>query len=105
MEGVANHIDYQLHNERTKVQDLIDYVDDCQNTKVCAAVLDISDIGRGMITDFEKAAAFLLPNNPVAKKSNKRKSVLLSLRLQGTRVVLEPVGSASVGTQMKSMEP
>ena len=27
------------------------------------------------------------------------------MRLKGPRVVFEPVGSASVGTQMKSMEP
>ena len=61
------------------------------------------DVGHGMSTDFEKGAAFLLPTNPVAKKS-KNKNVL-SLRLQGSRVVLVPVGSASVGTKMKTIEP
>ena len=92
MEGVSNHIDYQLHNGQTKVQYLLDDVDDCQNNKVCAAFLDIYDIGHGMSTKFEKAAALLIPNNPAANKSNKRKSVLLSLRLQGPRVALAPVG-------------
>ena len=104
MEGADEHIDYQLNNERTNVQNLLDSVDNCQNPKICAAISAISDIGRGMSTDFEKAAAFLLPTVGVVKKSNKRK-MLLSLRLQEPIVVLGPVGSAFVGTQMKSMEP
>ena len=104
MEGADKHIDYQLPNELTKVPNLLDSVDDCQNLKICADVSAISDIGRGMSTDYEKAAALLLPTDRVAKKSNKRK-MLLSLRLQGPKVVLGPVGSAFFGTQMKSMEP
>ena len=31
-----------------------------------------------MSTDFEKAAAFLIPTDPVAKKSNKIKNVVIS---------------------------
>ena len=81
---------------------MLDSVDDWQNTKVCAAVLAISDVGRGMSTDFEKTVAFLIPTGPVAKEINKGK-MWLSLRLQGPRVVLAPVGSASIGTQMNSM--
>ena len=104
LEGTAEHLDYQLPNEWTKVKNRVDSVDDCQNSKVCAAVSAIFNVGRGMSTDFERAAAFLLPTYHVVKKVVKGK-MLLSLKLQGTRVVLAPVGSAYVDTQMKSMEP
>ena len=96
-ESDDNKIDYQLSNELAKVQNLINSAYDCQNLKVCAAISDISNVGCGMSTDFEKSSAFLLPTDSVAKQSNKRK-MLLSLRLQGPIVVLAPVGSASVGT-------
>ena len=66
-----------MPDEKTKVQDLLDYVDDCKNPKFCAAVLAISDIGRGMSTDVEKSAALFLPMDPVTKKSNKRKHVVM----------------------------
>ena len=83
---------------------MLDSIYDCQNTKVCANVSAISNVGRGMSTDFDKAAAFLLPTDHVTKESNERKNVL-SLRLKGPRVVLAPVGSAYIGNQIKIMEP
>ena len=52
LEVSANHIDYQLPNEQKKVQNFLDSVDNCQNTKFCADVLDISDVVWGMSTDF-----------------------------------------------------
>ena len=63
---------------------MLDSVDDCQNTKVYAAVSAISDVGRSMSTYFEKAAAFLLPTDPAAKKSNKIKNVVIS-KVTGTQ--------------------
>ena len=76
-EGAAKHIDYQLPNEQTKVQNLLDSVDDCQNTKVCTDFLAISKVGLGMSTDFEKADAFLLPTDPLTKKVIKEKNCYL----------------------------
>ena len=104
LDGASEHIDYQLPNERMKVKNLLDSVDECQNPKVCAAVLDISNIVHGTSTEFDKAAVFLLPEDPVTKVLIKER-MLLSMRLQRPRVVLAPVGSAFVGTQIKSMEP
>ena len=77
MEVSANHIDYQLPNEQKKVQNFLDSVDNCQNTKFCAGVLDISDVGCGMSTYFEQTAAFLLQMDPVIKKNNKLKNVII----------------------------
>ena len=57
---------------------MLDSIYDCQNTKVCAAVSAISDVGHGISTDFEKASDFLLPTNPVTKKINMRKIVVIS---------------------------
>ena len=91
MESAAEHIDFQLPNERTKVQNILESVDDCQNPKVCAAVSTISDIGHGMTTDFEKAAAFLLPTDPVAKKINKGKKVVIS-EVTGTQSGVGTIG-------------
>ena len=53
-----------MTNEQTEVQNMLDSVDECQNTKVYAAVSAISDVGCSMSTYFEKAAAFLLPTDP-----------------------------------------
>ena len=64
----------------------------------------ISNVSRGMSTNYYKAAAFLLPTDHVAKKSNKRK-MLLPMGLQGPRVVLTTVVLAYIQIQMKSMEP
>ena len=51
---------------------MIDFVDECQNPRVCAAVLATSDVGRGMSKYFEKTTNFLLPTDSVAKKRNKK---------------------------------
>ena len=50
----------------------------CQDLKVCADVLAISYVGRGMIPDFDNAASFLILMNPVTKKVNKRKKFVIS---------------------------
>ena len=100
MEGLANNIDYQIPNERTKVQNLLDSVYDCQNPKFFSAVSAISDIGRGMSADFEKADVLLLPTDPVAKKSNKRKNVVTS-KVTGNQSV---VGTSVVSLRWHSNE-
>ena len=56
---------------------MLDFVYNYQNPRVCTAVSAISGVGRGMSTGFEKADAFLLPTNNVAKKSNKIKNVVI----------------------------
>ena len=78
---------------------MLDSVDDCQNPKLCAAVSEISDIGRGMSTDFEKAGAFLLPTDPVANKSNKRKKIIYEVT--GTQ---SDVGTSGVSLHWHSNE-
>ena len=85
LEGAAEHIYFQLPNERTKVQNILESVDDYQNSKVYAAVLAISYVGCGMSSDFGEAYALLLPTDPVANKMNKRKKMVVSevTRTQG----------------------
>ena len=51
-----------------------------------------------MSTDFEKAAAFLLPTDPVSKKSNKRKKVVIS-EITGTQ---SGVGTSGVSFRWHS---
>ena len=63
---------------------MLDFVYNYQNPRVCTAVSTISGVGRGMSTGFEKADAFLLPTNNVAKKSIKKKNVVI-YKVTGTR--------------------
>ena len=87
-------------NEQTNVQNILESVDDCQNTKVCAAVSAISDVGCGMSTYFEQTAAFLLPMDPVTKKNNKLKNVIIS-EVTGTQ---SGVGTSGVSLCWHSNE-
>lgn len=72
LEKAADHIEYQLPNERTRVKYLIDNIQ-CNNPKVEAALANINgdDTPTGKRNNFEAAAAYLLPTCPVATKRRK----------------------------------
>ena len=79
LETASQHVAHQLPNARTRVQKLLDSIEDCTDSKVAARHAAISDESNGMSEDFEKAAAYLLPVCPVAKRiGNKRKSAQIS---------------------------
>ena len=73
IENASEQITEQIPNARTRVQSLLDSVEGCTDTNICARVADISNEASGMLADFEKAVAHLLPACPVAAKLSKRR--------------------------------
>ena len=69
MQQCAEHVSYQLPNEHTWVGYLLEGIQ-CPDAGLQAAMASVRmDNGvDGMHNDFEKAAAHLLPYDPVAKK-------------------------------------
>jgi hypothetical protein len=69
LQQCAEHIAYQLPNERTCVTYLLDNIQ-CADATLQAAIAAVrQDKGvNGMMNDFEAAVAYLLPSDPVAKK-------------------------------------
>ena len=80
IENAAQHIKEQIPDPRTRVQSLIDSIEGCTDAKVCARVAAISNETNGMLDDFEKAVAHLVPVCPVAAKVGKKRS---SVRISG----------------------
>ena len=73
MESAAEHITFQLPDGRTRVQNLLDLTEECKDPKFLAQWSSVSDVARGMNTDFEAAAAFLIPSDPASKKSTRKR--------------------------------
>ena len=69
MQQCAKHIAYQLPNEHTRVGYLLEGIQ-CSDPGLQAAMASVrmDDGPNGMRNDFEKAAAHLLPYDPVARK-------------------------------------
>ena len=69
MQQCAEHVSYQLPNEHTRVGYLLEGIQ-CSDAGLQAAMASVgTDNGAdGMRNDFEKAAAHLLPYDPMAKR-------------------------------------
>ena len=69
MSACAEHLQYQLPNECSRVGFLIDAIQ-CANAGLQAAMASVKmDNGlNGLQNSFERAVSHLLPYNPVAKK-------------------------------------
>ena len=69
MQQYAEHIAYQLPNKLTRVGYLLEGIQ-CSDPGLQAAMASVrtNDGVNGMRSDFEKAAAHLLPYDPVATK-------------------------------------
>jgi hypothetical protein len=79
MTQCADHVNYQLPNEGTRVTYLLDAIE-CNDAPLQAAMALVrNDTGAtGKMNDFEATASFILPHCPIAKKrttSNKRPDV------------------------------
>ena len=69
MQQCAEHIAYQLPNKLTRVGYLLEGIQ-CSDPGLQAAMVSVQtdDGANGMRSDFERAAAHLLPYDPVARK-------------------------------------
>ena len=75
----AEHVDYQLPNELTRVKYLLEGIDNVDPTLQAALALVRADDGPGgKMNDFEAATAFLLPSDPVSTKRGKKRGAQVS---------------------------
>ena len=93
----ADHILYQLPNHRTRVTYLIDSID-CKDAEIQAALAQIRIDDPGMRDTFETAAAFLLPADPVAKRTKEAKRTIadISQATLGTTPLKSGTGQSGV---------
>ena len=69
MTACAEHVDFQLPNELTRVNFLLDAIENNDAPLQAAMALVRNDTGvDGKMSNFEDTASFLLPHDPVAKK-------------------------------------
>jgi hypothetical protein len=69
LEECSGHVRYQLPNAHSRVTYLLDGIECSDSTlQVVIAVLRKDTAPDGKMNDFELAAAFLLPNDPIAKR-------------------------------------
>ena len=70
MRAAAEHVDFQLPNQHTRVGYLLDAIE-CDDAKLQAAIANIENDKSGKRVDFEAAVAFLLPSCPISRKRQK----------------------------------
>jgi len=75
----AEHVQYQLPNEITRVKYLLEGIDNSDPTLQAALALVRADDGpNGKMHDFESATAFLLPSDPVSTRRGKKRGAHVS---------------------------
>jgi hypothetical protein len=67
MQRCAEHVPFQLPNERTRVTHLLNNMQ-CSDASLQAAMALVKADEHGRMTDFESAVSYLIPYDPVAKK-------------------------------------
>ena len=100
MQACSQHVDYQLPNELTRVRYLLDALenDDAGLQAAMASVEQDSSVG-GMRSDFELAAAHLLPKDPVVKKrlqAGKRSAADIASTSASVSAPKKGIGSSGV---------
>ena len=109
MHQCAEHMDFQLPNEHTRVKFVVDGIL-CGDTDLKAAIAMVKQdrAPTGMYHNFEPMAAYIIPNDPVAKRladaSGKRPSVrILDANVQqGPPRKKKRVGDAGVELRFHS---
>ena len=80
------------------MQSLLDSIDGCTDTKMCARVAAVSNEALGMIDNFELAVAHLLPAYPIdAKVNNKMKNA----QIYGVGGDLKPGNGPQTGVELR----
>ena len=101
MKRCSEHVSYQLPNEETRVRNVLDNIEN-GNAGLNAAIAQVrTDDGKeGMLKNFEKAAAYVIPWCPVVKRKsagNKRKGDAIVSAAVGENPNPNPRKKARVG--------
>ena len=70
IETAALHVTDQPPNECTRVQSLLDSIDDCTDPTICSRVANINDDLNAMHDDWEAAVAYFLSVDPIYQRQN-----------------------------------
>ena len=79
LETAAQHVNYQVPDERTRVTSLLKSIEKCDNSNISASRALITQPGSALREDFDQSCLTLLPSCPVAAKAkNKKTTVTIS---------------------------
>ena len=80
MQACAQHVDFQLPNEHTRVNYLLDAIDNSDpELQATMAAIKSDKAPDGKMHNFEDTAAYLLPSDPVAKRRTSPKRTLADI--------------------------
>ena len=97
MTQCAEHVDFQLPNELTRVTYLLDAIEHGDAELQAAMALVRNDTGpNGKMNDFEATAAFLLPKDPVSRKRSQAKRQFAEISAAETTQIKSGQGSTGV---------
>ena len=104
MQASAEHVQYQLPNEHSRVGFLLEAIQ-CSDAGLQAAMASIkTDNGlKGMRNNFEPTAAHLLPYDPVAKKRSsgqKRESAQISSAMDTSNATMKKPSIGKTGIHL-----
>ena len=105
MQASAEHVQYQLQNEHSRVRFLLEAIQ-CSDPGLQAAMASIkTDNGlEGMRNNFEATAAHLLPYDPVAKKRSsgqKRGSAQISSVMDTSNATMKKPSIGKTGVHLR----
>ena len=89
LETAAQYMPHQVPLPTTRVQSLLDSIDDCQDPNIAARRAAITIEHNRMHDDWEAAVAHLLPACPVAAKLHKKRK---NAEVSGVGGALDRVG-------------
>ena len=112
MQSCDEHVEYQIPNEHTQVGYLLDAIENTDE-KILTAIANINDdkgdgtlANPGKRNDFELTVAYLLPNDPVARKNKgtgKRTSAEISEAEVGSFGAKKGIGKTGVHQRWHKM--
>ena len=112
MQSCAEHVDYQLPNKHTRVGYLLDAIE-CTDARLLAVIANVRDdkgdgtpANPGKRSNFELMVAYLLPNDPVARKKKgigKRNSFEISSATVGAFGAKKGIGRTGVHLRWHKM--
>jgi hypothetical protein len=103
MSQCADHVDFQLPNELTRVTYLLDAIENNDAPLQAAMALCRNDTGPGgKMSNFEDTASFLLPHDPVTNKRTAQKRPLANVSSAASvSSASSKVGTGSTGVALR----
>ena len=111
LQRCAEHINCQMPDQRSRVQYLLENIQaEDSNVKAALSSIRLDDTPNGMRNNFESAAAFLLPTDPVEKKKSKNKRPIADVSSANAdappkKLGVHKKGTGKTGVQFRYYKP